>query len=407
MNKTVLVMARHDSTGLGVIRSLGQAGYQVHLLGSAYRHGALRVAAASRYVSEFREVVQPSAAKLEDGVLVEALLSYAEAHRELLPVVLFPSDDFSLYAIDHNRELLSRYFLLPRACPGGSGGPLTELMDKQVQCAYAEAAGLDVPWTRSVSFGPGSFFPKDIPYPCFCKHAVSLRGQKQDMALCRDEAALRSHLAAMAERYGSGTLLIQEYLEILQEYDLSGVSDGDRVILPGIIKKGRISRHEPGVTLSGTMLPTETIGEAAEAIRRLMRRLQYRGMFDLELNVTADRICFGEINFRSGGPSYAYRLCGANLPELAVKAIRGEEMPEAVLRSDAFGKTLLNERVAREDRAYGFLSRREMHRLLDCSDLLLLREEDDPRPEQIYRYVGTGMLLHAWLRRLLRRIKRS
>jgi len=399
MNRTVLVMARHDSTGLGVIRSLGKAGYEVHLLGSAYKKGALRVAASSMYVKEYIEVVQPSAADLQDGLLVSALTQYASSHSALLPVVLFPTDDFSLYVIDRNREILSGSFLLPSAST--EGGSLLELMDKQVQGRLASTAGLQVPREWGIGFGDGSPLPTDLVYPCFCKHSLSLRGQKRDMGICRNAAELQAHLSRMAARYGSGKLLVQEYLDIRQEYDLSGVCADDQVILPGLIRKERISLHEQGVTLSGTLLPLEVLGDSADPLRTFLRSLHYRGMFDLELNVTENGIYFGEINLRSGGPSYAYRLCGIDLPDRAVRAICGESVEPAAFAPEDLGKTLVNERVAWEDAAYGFLSRKELDRLLRDSDLLLMRDETDRRPEKSYRYMCTKMRLHAKLRTIL------
>ncbi|MDQ9831141.1 hypothetical protein RFX70_20360, partial [Acinetobacter baumannii] len=55
----VIVLSRNYSTGLGVIRSLGQAGFDVELIASTKKRGSSIIASSSKYVSHMIEVVSP------------------------------------------------------------------------------------------------------------------------------------------------------------------------------------------------------------------------------------------------------------------------------------------------------------------------------------------------------------
>ena len=55
----VIVLSRNYSTGLGVIRSLGKAGYTVDLIASTKKKGSSRIASCSKYVRQSVEVICP------------------------------------------------------------------------------------------------------------------------------------------------------------------------------------------------------------------------------------------------------------------------------------------------------------------------------------------------------------
>ena len=61
---TVLVVTRGYATALGIIRSLGEAGFPVSLIVDSAKPGQGRVAAGSKFVGSCREVVSK---KAKDG----------------------------------------------------------------------------------------------------------------------------------------------------------------------------------------------------------------------------------------------------------------------------------------------------------------------------------------------------
>ncbi|MDY2679846.1 MAG: hypothetical protein SOV50_04245, partial [Lentihominibacter sp.] len=89
----VVVLSRNYATGLSVIRSIGAAGYTVDLVASAYKPGKSIIAASSKYVSSYVEVVSKKVKDGGDNELVRELLRYAGRY-DYKPV-LFPTDDYT------------------------------------------------------------------------------------------------------------------------------------------------------------------------------------------------------------------------------------------------------------------------------------------------------------------------
>lgn len=383
-NPHIIVLTRNYSTGLSVVRSLGAAGYTVDLVASAPKEGASAVVASSKYVRNVIEVVHK---KVKEGQgeafdqLMEALLECA-GKSEAKPV-LFPTDDYTASVMDQNRSQLEPYFLMP-SIVGGGDGSLTQRMDKTLQAEMARKVGLRVPKEWIFSLKEELVIPADMVYPCFCKPIESVTGYKKEMAACEDEAELVNHLKKLRDRFADRSILVQEFLHIDNEIDLSGVCLDQEIIIPAIIQKTRVAQHEKGVTLAGKLVPVETLGEIQEKIVALLKQFRYVGMFDMELNVVGNKIYFNEVNLRSGGPNYSYFMSGVNLPALFVKEVLGEGHTPEEEQVDAYGKSFVYEKVAWEDYIHGYLTKKELDETIQNADITLLYSKDDPAPETLF-----------------------
>ena len=374
----VVVLSRNYSTGLGVIRALGEAGFEVELVASTKKRGSSGIAASSKYVRSCTEVLSSDITRDDGKALAELLLKRAEntGHK----AVLFPTDDFTASVTALYRDGLEKYYYLPHT----DGLSMAEAMDKSVQSKLARAAGLKTPHEFTVRLSDISV-PDDARFPCFVKPLAGTKGLKSEMAACRNREELITKLEEMKKKDADRSVLVQEYLDIQKEYDLSGVCTGEAVVIPGVIEKTRIAQHERGVTLAGRLLPLDTLGDAAQKVVTLMKSLHYVGMFDMELNLCGDELWFGEINLRSGGPNYAYTLAGVNLPEIFVKAVTGQKLEDPAKLPLKFGRSFVYEKVAWEDHIYGYMSRRKLRECLSSADDMLLCRDSDPKPGRIFR----------------------
>lgn len=385
MEKTsVTVLTRNYSTGLSIIRSLGAAGYPVDLVASAPKEGASAIAARSKYVRRSVEIVNK---KVKEGQqeaadrLIEELIKNAYSNRE--KAVLFPTDDYTASVMDQNRSHLEPYYRMP-SIVGGGDGSLTERMDKTLQAEMARKAGLRVPKEWIFSLREEITVPSDMVYPCFCKPIESVTGYKKEMAACEDEEALLNHLKKLQRRFSDRSILVQEFLEIDQEIDLSGVCLDQEIIIPAIIKKTQVAQHERGVTLAGNVVPFEELGDVCEKIIAMLKQFRYFGMFDMELNIVGDKIYFNEVNLRSGGPNYSYFKSGVNLPALFVKEALGEKHTPEEETVSAYGKSFVYEKVAWEDYIHGYITRKELNATINGADITLLYNKEDPEPQKLF-----------------------
>lgn len=378
----VIVLSRNYSTGLGIIRSLGAAGYRVDLIASTKKKGSSVIISSSKYLNKTTEVLSPKIQGDTGASLMEVLMEYAKCCGEKM--VLFPADDFTASVVDSNRGVLDKHFLIPHTTRD-SDCSIVDLMDKTMQESLAKKAGLLTPLAWRVSLKETVIIPEDVVYPCFVKPIESVSGRKTEMMVCWDRTQLKGQLMKMKKFFSNRSVLIQEYLHIDKEYDMSGICLDQKVIIPGIIEKIRVAEYERGVTMSGRMLPPDILGETLERVKMLMKQCHYVGMFDVELNLCGDKIYFNEVNFRSGGPNFAYYLNGVNLPEIFVKEITGEERSSEDETITSFGKTFVYEKVVWEDYIYGYMTKRELHRCIKNADYTLLSNTDDPAPGKIFQ----------------------
>lgn len=400
----ILVFSRVYSTGLSVIRSLGAAGYTIDLISSVCRKGQADIAASSKYVRNHIEIITSSPKELHNPSILEALLNYAHEHPET--TVLFPTDDHTTAVMDLHRKELSNYFLMPTV-KDTCGGSLIQCMDKKIQAEHAKKAGLLTPLEWRIPLNETIRIPDDMVYPCFCKPIETISGYKDEMTMCPTREALQQHLSKLKEKNSNRAILVQEFLNIEQEIDLSGVCIDQEVIIPGIIKKLHIAQYEKGVTLAGKIVPFEELQSLQDAVRQMLKSFHYTGMFDMELNIADGRIYFNEINFRSGGPNYSYFKSGVNLPALVVKGLLKEPYSVEETRISAYGKTFVYEKVAWEDFARGYLSRKELKNYFSSADITLLLEQDDPVPGKKFQKTLFMTVLKGRIRMIQRKLHKN
>lgn len=395
----VIVLSRNYSTGLGVIRSLGAAGYNVHLIASTRKKGSSVIASASKYVQKSVEVVTPKIQGDNGTEIIDELMKYVGKYEEKM--ILFPVDDFTASVVDAHRDVLRRHFHMPMIMKEDVS--INSLMDKTVQGKMAREAGLMTPFETLISLRDTVNIPDAINYPCFVKPLQSVSGQKTEMCVCDNVSELKQHLLKMQGFYKDRDVLVQDYLRIEKEYDLSGICVDKQIIIPAVIEKIKIAKFEQGVTMCGKIHPVTVLGEMHEKIVAFLQSIHYVGMFDMELNVCGNEIFFNEINFRSGGPNYSYFLNGVNLPDIFIKEItgRGHEANEEKMLE--YGKTFVYEKVAWEDYINSYMKAKELRQCINNADYTLLADKNDPIPGKIfYKRIRLSALKHK-IKNCLRR----
>ncbi len=385
----VVVLSRNYSTGLGVIRSLGAAGYTVDLIASVKKKGSSVIISSSKYVRNTVEVYDKQIQGNNGNSILSVINRYKGFEKE---VVLFPTDDFTAKIVADNYDSLKDSFVMPRMMDDKS---VTDAMDKSYQRECAEKANINVAKEWIVNLQNEISIPNDITFPCFVKPAQSVAGSKSEMMICDDIATLSNHLNEMKAFFSDRNVIIQEYLTIDKEYDLSGVCLDDEVIIPAIIEKSRIAQFEPGVTMSGTIINTDALGDEIEKIKSMLESIRYFGMFDMEIFECNGKYYFNEINLRSGGPNYSYYLNGVNLPDILVKELCGIGHDKKEEQIKEYGNTFVYEKVAWEDYIHSFITKSEMNKCIKNADYTLLADKHDTKPNKVfYRRIRLSAIKH-------------
>lgn len=378
----VVVLSRNYSTGLGVIRSLGSTEeYIIDMVASIMKKGSSIIASSSRFLRKSVEVPIPAIQTEAGDELVKILMAYEGTHDG--PMVLFPTDDYTASVVDRHREQLERIFLMPHV-EKEKGKSVIELMDKVVQAEMAQKAGLLTPLEWIISLRGDVAVPDDMVYPCFVKPLQSISGYKTEMKKCDSLEELNAHLSKMKAFHEDRDVLVQEYLKIDKEYDLSGVCVDSRVYIPAVIEKTHVAERERGVTMAGKLVPEDVLGDMVPNVEAMLADFRYTGMVDMEFNVCGDRTYFNEVNLRSGGPNFSYFLNGTNLPDMVVKELLGRGHDPKDEKMEVFGKDFVYEKTAWEDYIYGFMTKKELKRTIASADFTLLQYADDPQPGKVF-----------------------
>ena len=346
--------------------------------------------------------------------LVKFLIS--ECANKSQKAVLVPTSDFSAVTIDENQKILKEYFLFSHI--HHTEGAVSHWMNKMTQKELASKIGLNVCRATILRKGEKQFaIPSGIDYPCFTKPLASIGGGKRCLKRCDSEKAL-AEVLVIAEKSNIEELLIEEYIRIEKEYDVLGFSDGNDVVIPGIIQFIEGCKSHPGIALKGEIKPITGYEEdTIRLFKQLIQEIGFVGIFDIDFVESGGKFYFVELNLRIGGSAYAVTKMGCSLPAMYVKFMTEKSISHTdltdytdkqIVTQDDAGyvqstKTYLNERMLLDDWMSGKRSTFECIKLFRSSDIHFVCDGDDPRPQERIEKEFVRHLINP--RRIAKRIK--
>lgn len=297
--------------------------------------------------------------------------------------VLFPDNDFSAAAIDNHRDILKEHFYIPHIHE--RQGAIEEWMDKVRQKALAESVGLNVANAVVVDVRDGRYtIPDTVHYPCFAKPLMSIVGGKNGLKRCNCTKELEEHINSLLIKFNDFRILCEDYKEIEREYATLGFSDGDEVVIPGILELLHVGHGTHfGVAVQGAVSPiNEEFVSLVEQFKTLVKQIGFVGVFDIDFFKSQGKFYFCELNLRFGGSGYAFSKMGVNLPEMMIRHFLGEsikDMNKVVLGSCLY----FNERMAIDDWDFGYLSLKDLLKYRKKSEIRFVEDDEDKRPQRV------------------------
>lgn len=311
--KRVVVFCCDGYLSLGLIRSLGEAGYRPECYCSG-NHCEFFM--ASRYVSKSKHF---KSVKDTFDYLLQEYPCYQDKP------YLFTIPDEPAYLVDMHYDQLKEKFILMNA---GGQGRIAYWMDKRNQAEIAPKHGLCVPWT--IEIAKHGDIPDTIEYPVFTKSVKSVDGGKKDEGVCRN----RSELERKRDEMMSNTLLVMKYIRKKKEIDYFGMSINGKVYMDF---HDEISRFPDGAYgYYGAFMRCKN-DETYQKCVSMMEEIGYNGLFDIEFLLGDDDVLyFMEINFRADGAIYKLAE-GVNLPAAWCELACSTELPECLpIKKDYF-----------------------------------------------------------------------
>lgn len=308
MRKTV-IFCRDTWPGLGLVRSLGEAGYRPECYYYGNRGDFIL---ASKYVGKSR------GGKTAADVLAFLINDYPRSEGE--KPILFTIPDYPTYLVDQHQDVLKEKFILMTA---GKQGNITYWMDKRNMATVAQKHGLVIPWTIELS--KDDAIPETIKYPVFTKSTSTIIGGKNDEGICWNQEELETKKSSLI----SDRFLVMKYIKKKKEIDFFGLSIKGKVYID---YHDEISRFPNGAYGYYGPFSRQGYDEVRQKCISMMAEIGYEGLFDIEFLLGDDDVLyFLEINFRVDSAIYKLTL-GVNLPAewCRLVGMAQEDLPESL-----------------------------------------------------------------------------
>jgi len=303
----IIVVCSQNFNGYGILRSLAKAGVKPSVITNLCPKNP--VVKLSRYR---KDIHYYQSVKDIPSILIDNFSKISDVK----PIVIC-CDDALQSVVDCNYNNLSKYFILSNI--NHKQGEITRLMDKNIQMEIASECGVTVPLTWDLE--KDAVIPDDMQYPCIVKAKVSIHGSKEEMRICRNESDLKQCLSTSGH-------LVQQFIEKDYEIIIYGTSiDNGNYYMAGVTRKIRQYPDDNGMSSFCVLENFDRYPNLdIQAIKRFLKKLNYTGMFSIEMAVKDNQFYLLEINLRNDGKQYFSTAAGANLPKLYIQSILNQNI---------------------------------------------------------------------------------
>jgi carbamoyl-phosphate synthase large subunit len=167
-----------------------------------------------------------------------------------------------------------------------------------------------------------------IGYPVVVRPSYVLGGRA--MAIVYDDDALSSYMARAVEAAPGHPILVDHFLEDAIEIDVDAVSDGDRVVVAGVMQHIELAGIHSGD--STTVIPPYIIANREQdKIRRLTielaKALQVIGLMNVQYAIQHGDLYVLEVNPRASRTvPYVSKATGVSFAKIAAKVMAGHTL---------------------------------------------------------------------------------
>ena len=395
--KDVIVLGAGYSLTLGVVRSLGMAGYNSRVM--VVSNADERIVGSSKYAIKccnylkiigkndiynriLRKVFKKSSIKIDYNHLWIALEELRGSDERILVI---PVSDSYCVMLDEHAKQLSEHYVLPDIHEGSRR--IVRFMDKMIQKQLARKCGLLTANGNVFSTderGIRGAIQQNI-FPCFVKVLISANVShgKTFYSICKNELELEQAMKK-AGNGGCNKVLVEEFLETEKELCAYGVAYKGSVLIPACMEtlRGGIGACK-GVAVEGVVTSAKRLGKTKEKLKQFVKESGLTGLFCIDMIQSKGEHYFLEMNLRSGGSIYAVTLAGANLPGALADMIYHNSSSEPVeVRRTVHFLSEVTELYTYMD---GFISKKEYKTHMAGGQERFIQSEVDPEPWKEFR----------------------
>ncbi len=170
----------------------------------------------------------------------------------------------------------------------------------------------------------------DVGYPCLVRPSYVLGGRA--MEIVYDEASLREYFAKAALVSEDRPVLIDRFLEDAYEVDVDAVSDGERVVIGGVmqhIEDAGIHSGDSACVLPPYIIAAQDLATMREHTVALAKALGVRGLINVQFAIKDGVVYVLEVNPRGSRTiPFVSKTIGVPLASIAARTMVGETLEE-------------------------------------------------------------------------------
>jgi len=176
----------------------------------------------------------------------------------------------------------------------------------------------------------------EVGFPLVVRPSYVLGGRAMDIVHSVDE--LKRYMREAVSVSNDSPVLLDRFLDHAIEVDVDAVSDGERVIIGGImehIEQAGVHSGDSSCSLPPYSLPSETVAEIAEQTRRMALELGVIGLMNVQFAVRGEEIFVLEVNPRASRTvPFVSKAVGVPLAKVAARCMVGRTLEQQGLTED-------------------------------------------------------------------------
>jgi len=169
-----------------------------------------------------------------------------------------------------------------------------------------------------------------VGYPVLVRPSYVLGGRA--MVIAYDDESVHRYMKEAVEYSQERPVLIDHFLESATEVDVDALSDGEDVVIGGImqhIEEAGIHSGDSSCVLPSVDLSPEVLATIRDYTFRLARALQVIGLMNIQYAIQRDKVFVIEVNPRASRTvPYVSKATGVPLAKIAARLMTGRKLRE-------------------------------------------------------------------------------
>ena len=186
------------------------------------------------------------------------------------------------------------------------------------------------PWGTSVTETDAVDIADRVGYPVLVRPSYVLGGRA--MQICYREDSLREYMRTAIAQDPSRPVLIDHFLENALEFDVDAVSDGETVIIGGImqhIEEAGVHSGDSSCVLPPYNIAPSIVETMRQYARSMARELNVIGLLNIQFAVQNEVVYVLEVNPRASRTvPFVSKATGVQLAQIATRVMVGEKLAD-------------------------------------------------------------------------------